>query len=144
MRDNLNSSFTEADNFSAATLRYPSAIALLEGSWATYSSGTVPCGPIVFGDAGTIVTDRLSPVVDLYTKRHQKEPTKRLSAEPLPEHRANLALEVLHHLRTGDPLHETLDLPINLDAMAAMDAAIRSAASGRLAGTETSSERNDG
>jgi hypothetical protein len=32
----------------------------------------------------------------------------------------------VHHLETGEPLHETLQVAFNLDAMAILDAAIRS------------------
>jgi hypothetical protein len=39
---------------------------------------------------------------------------------------------VINHLTTGEPLHETLRLDFNLDAMAILDAGIRSAASGKL------------
>lgn len=131
-RANYGSPFAEVEDYAAATLRYASAVALLEGSWATFASGAVPCGPIVFGDAGTIVSERLGKKVRLFQKRHQTEPTAVYDPEPLPEGRSNLALEVLHHLRTGEPLHETLDLPVNLDAVAAMDACFRAAASGRM------------
>lgn len=132
VKGNYSSPFADVEDYAAATLCYPSSLALLEGSWATYSSGAVPCGPIVFGDAGTIVTDRLSPEVRVYQKRHRPEPTAQYQAEPLPQGQANLAQELLHHLRTGEQLHETLDLPVNLDAVAAMDACFRSAVSGRM------------
>lgn len=136
-RANFSSGFSDVDDFAAATLRYSSALALLEGSWATYAGGAIPGGPIVFGDTGTLVTDRLSPEVRLYLERHKSAPTKTCAAEPLPAHRANLALEILHHLRTGEPVHETLDLPVNLDAVAAMDACFRSAESGRMETVQT-------
>jgi glucose-fructose oxidoreductase len=132
VKGNYSSPFAEVEDFSAATVCYPSSLALLEGSWATYASGAVPCGPIVFGDAGTIVTDRLSPKVSVYQKRHHPQPTAEYQAEPLPADRANLALEVLRHLRTGEPLHDILDMPVNLDAVAAMDACFRSAESGKM------------
>ena len=131
MRANYGSPFAAVEDYSAAILRYASSVALLEGSWATYSSGAVPCGPIVFGDAGTIVTDRLAKDVRVYQERHRPVPTKEYQVEPLPAARADLALEWLHHARTGEPFHETLDLAVNLDAAAAMDACFRAAASGR-------------
>jgi len=129
---NFASPFAEVEDYATATLAYPAAVALLEGTWATYASGAIPCGPIVFGESGTIVADRLCPEVRVYQKRHHREPTAQYQAEPLPGGRANLAQEVLHHLRTGEPLHAILDLPVNLDAVAAMDACFRSAASGRM------------
>ena len=52
--------------------------------------------------------------------------------DPLPEGRQTLGEEVVHHLETGEPLHHTLDMPFNLEAMAILDAGIRSAASGKV------------
>ena len=54
-------------------------------------------------------------------------------AEPLeiPADRATLALEFLHHLETGEPLHPLLDPDFNLGVMAALDAGLRSAESGQ-------------
>jgi hypothetical protein len=43
-----------------------------------------------------------------------------------------VAKEAIHHFETGEPLHPTLTVPINIDAMAILDAGIRSAASGKL------------
>ncbi len=50
--------------------------------------------------------------------------------DPLPSGRATLAEELIHHLETGEPLHPTLQVPHNLQAMAILDAGARSAASG--------------
>ena len=38
----------------------------------------------------------------------------------------------MHHIETGEPLHPTLGLLFNLQAMAILDAGIRSAASGKM------------
>jgi len=133
MTGNFFSQFAETEDFAAVSVRYPSAIAMLEGTWATFAGGGIPSGPIVFGETGTLVTGRLAKMVSLYLERHNDTPTKEYEAEPLPDHRSNLALELLHHLRTGEPLHESLDLPVNLDAMAALDAAHRAAETGQTA-----------
>jgi hypothetical protein len=53
--------------------------------------------------------------------------------EPLPQGRATIAEEIIHHLETGEPLHPTLQTALNLEVMAILDAGLRSAASGRLA-----------
>ena len=52
--------------------------------------------------------------------------------DPLPEGRETLAKEFIHHLETGEPLHPTLDMMQNVEAMAILDAGIRSAASGKM------------
>jgi len=43
-----------------------------------------------------------------------------------------LAEEFIHHIETGDPLHPTLDMWQNVEAMAILDAGIRSAVSGQM------------
>lgn len=39
---------------------------------------------------------------------------------------------MIHHLEAGDPPHETMEMVQNMEAMAILDAGIRSAASGKL------------
>ncbi|MER3406275.1 MAG: hypothetical protein C4289_14855, partial [Chloroflexota bacterium] len=51
---------------------------------------------------------------------------------PLPAGHQNIAQEITHHLATGEPLHPTLELEFNLDAMAILDAGVRSVQSGKL------------
>ena len=53
-------------------------------------------------------------------------------AEPLPEGREDIAKELVHHFETGDPLHQTLQMMFNLEAMAILDAGVRSAATDKL------------
>ena len=43
-----------------------------------------------------------------------------------------MAAEIVHHLETGDPVHQTMEMMFNLEAMAILDAGVRSAATGRL------------
>ena len=50
----------------------------------------------------------------------------------MPENRSKIADEFIHHLRTDQPLHQTLEAKFNLEVMAILDAGIRSAGSGRL------------
>ncbi len=49
------------------------------------------------------------------------EPDYVSEGEPLPEGRATLGEEVIHHLETGEPLHPTLQVQHNLEAMAILD-----------------------
>jgi predicted dehydrogenase len=119
-------------------VRFPKALAILEGTWTTWHTG-VPTGPIAYGSHGTLVANRrVGPdgqrtgVVEVYTSRGRPDPDEVVEGDPLPEGRATLAEEFIHHLETGDPLHPTLDPSLNLDAMAILDAGIRSAASGQV------------
>jgi predicted dehydrogenase len=123
------------------TVRFPKAIAILEGTWTTWNVG-VPTGPIVYGTRGTLVVNRRTlpgrdaptQVVEVYTSRDhgQTEPDEVIEGDPLPEGRATLAEAFIYHLETGEALHPTLELNQNLQVMAILDAGIRSAASGEV------------
>ena len=130
MKANLDSQWGDAEDNGAILVRFPSAMALLEGSWTTWHHG-VPTGPIVFWTTGTVVVEARDgrPVVRLERGHGQ---TTTYEAEPLPDGRANVAQEFIHHLETGEPLHPTLELDLNLEAMAILDAGVRSASSGKL------------
>ena len=60
------------------------------------------------------------------------QPNQVVEGDPLPEGRTTLAEEFAHHQDTGDPLHPTLDLAMNVEIMAILDAGQRSAASGKV------------
>ncbi len=131
LRANLTSHYGDADDNAVITLRFPRALAILEATWTTWNVG-LATGPIVYGTRGTLVTDQ--EVVEVYTTRgHGRgEPDQVVTGDPLPEGRATLAEEFIHHLETGEPLHPTLDMMHNLEVMAILDAGIRSAKSGKL------------
>lgn len=139
MKANLDSYYGDADDNAIITVRFPKALTVLEGSWTTWSVG-VPTGPIVYGTRGTLVANRRVvggrsvPVIEVYTSREHglAEPDQVLEGDPLPEGRETLAKEFIHHLETNDPLHPTLEMNFNLEAMAILDAGIRSAASGKM------------
>ena len=130
IKANVTSHYGDADDNAILTVRFPKALAILEGTWSTWHVG-VPTGPIVYGTRGTLVVARRQ--VELYTTRGRSmEPDQVIEGDPLPEGRQTLGEEVIHHLETGEPLHFTLDMPFNLEAMAILDAGIRSAASGKV------------
>jgi len=141
MKANLNSHYGDAEDNAVITVRFPKALAILEGTWTTWHPG-VPAGPIAFGTQGTLVATtradpdggRPQPVVNVYTSRgyDPAKPDQVIPGDPFPEGRATLAEEFIYHLETGDPLHPTLDMSFNLEAMAILDAGIRSAASGQI------------
>jgi predicted dehydrogenase len=127
MKANLDSQWGDADDNAAMLVRFPKAMALFEGSWTTLDHG-VSVGPIVMGTTGTLVMDG-SDTVRLARGHGQDEVYE---CPPLPANRADVASEFVHHLETGEPLHQTLEMMFNLEAMAILDAGVRSAASGRL------------
>jgi len=139
MKANLTSHYGDADDNAVITVRFPKAISILEGTWTTWNVG-VPTGPIVYGTEGTLVStskqvgDRRVPAVAVHTSRGYGggEPDELVEGDPLPEGRTTLAEEFIHHIETGDALHLTLGAEFNLEAMAILDAGIRSAANGRM------------
>jgi predicted dehydrogenase len=135
MRANLNSPFADVEDYSAMIIQFKRAVGLIEGSWVTLNPGGIPVGPVVFGSKGVLVTHFNEPTIKLYANystQVNNEPFQMMEIPPLAPDRANIALEVLHHLDTGSPLYPILDMPVNLDAMAALDAGLRSARSGKL------------
>lgn len=128
LRLNLHHPFGTADDNAALLLRFPAAMAVIEASWTTFHNG-VANGPILQGTTGTIVVD--GPDVLVFKDRTSKTPSRIEQGTPLPPGEATIGEAFLAHLETGAPLHPTLDLPINLQAVAILDAAIRSAESGQ-------------
>ena len=141
IRSNLRSHYGDADDNAVVTVRFPNAMAILEGTWTSWNVG-VPTGPIVYGSRGCLVvkhplgTDDPHPqqVVEVYTSRSHSliEPDQVVEGDPLPEGKATPAEAFIHHLETGEPLHPTLDMMQNLEVMAILDAGIRSAESGQM------------
>ena len=131
VKANMTSHYGDADDNAVITVRFPTTLAILEGTWTTYHSG-VPTGPIAYGTRGTLVHTRAG--VEVYTTRSYElgNPDRVVEGDPLPEGRTNEAEAFIHHLETGEPLHTTLDPQFNLEAMAILDAGIRSAASGEM------------
>lgn len=125
LKANLNSPYGDADDNAVIAVRFPKSMALLEATWSCVDHG-IPTGPILYGNKGTIVV--AGPEVRLTHERGQSPEI--VPTEPLPKGRATLAQEFVHHLETGEPLHETLQPAFNLDAQAILDAGIRSAESG--------------
>lgn len=129
VKANYNSFYGDTEDYATITALFPDGVAIMEGSWTTVNSGT-PAGPILYGLEGTLVVD--GNEVRLYKTRFTKEPDTVYTPDPLPEGRSMLGEEVLHHLRSGEPLHPTLSLANNILATSILDAGIRSTQSGRM------------
>ncbi|MCP4380415.1 MAG: Gfo/Idh/MocA family oxidoreductase, partial [Hyphomicrobiales bacterium] len=127
LKANLMSRFGDAEDNAAMLVRFPEAMAVVEATWTTFNPG-IPTGPILYGTAGTIVVD--GPVLRVFRDRNDPAPTEVIEGAALPVGRETIARAFIHHLETGEPLHPTLDLPLNLASMAILDAGIRSARSG--------------
>ncbi len=134
MRTNFNSHYADVEDYSAMIIQFKRAVGLVEGSWATMNPGGIPAGPAVFGNKGVLVTHFNEPLIKFYgqfTRQIANQPYQTFEVPPLEQDRANLGMEVLHHLDTGAQLYPILDLPLNLDAMYALDAGLRSSRSGK-------------
>jgi predicted dehydrogenase len=134
MRANLDSPFGDADDNGAMIVRFPAAMGLFEGTWTTRDHG-VGGGPIVYGTDGTLVMERKDGQ-SVVRQEHGGGKSTIHEPDALPDGRQDIAQEYVHHLETGEPVHPTLDMTFNLDAMAILDAGLRSADSGKLEAVE--------
>lgn len=129
LQANLNSPWSEADDTGTLLVRFPSAVGLFEGSWATKAPG-IASGPIVYGSEGTLVVEEsgTNPAVRFISASGRVTEHRGLE---LQEERKDVAHVFIDTLESGAPLHPTLDPRFNLDAMAILDAGLRSIGSGR-------------
>lgn len=128
MKANLASPWGEAEDNGVILVRFPSAMAIFEGSWTQLDYG-VSGGPICYGTTGTMLMDAHDERIRL---SHGGEHVEWITPDPLPKGRENIAAELIHHLETGEALHPTIELGFNVTAMAILDAGVRSAESGQL------------
>lgn len=117
----------DAEDNATLLLRFGRAVGTIEASWTSFHNG-VPNGPIVMGTHGTLVVD--GPNVLVFKERGAAVPTRIDQGVPLPEGRATIGEEMLHHIETGAALHPTLDIALNRQAVAILDAGRRAADSG--------------
>lgn len=136
MRANLNSQWGDAEDNAVMIVRFPQAMALMEGSWTTHDHGVAP-GPIVYGVDGTLVIERPKGGAERIRIEKGGGHSVAHEVEPLPVGEQNIAQAYIHHLASGEPLHPTLDLAFNLEVMAILDAGARAADSGKLEMVET-------
>jgi glucose-fructose oxidoreductase len=131
IKANVNTHYGSADDNAVLTVRYPRGLTVLEATWTTVDHA-MPSGPILYGTTGTMSLEGASATAKIRLVQGKGQEPTFIEPEPLPEARNTLAKEFLHHIETGEPLHATLDPDFNLDAMAVLDAGIRSARSGQL------------
>jgi len=130
MKANLRSHYASSEDNAAVLVRFPRAMAILEATWSCLDHGAPWL--LVYGDTGTLAVYPFDPRQLVTITRGPGTEPQEVEAEPLPVGRENIAGEIIHHLDTGEPVHETLQPGFNLEAMAILDAGIRSAASGKL------------
>jgi len=131
LKANFNTHYGSADDNAVITVRFPNALAILEATWSCVDHG-VPTGPILYGNQGTMVVERHGAEQAVKLVQGKGGEPRYVQGDPLPAGRQTLAQEIVHHLETGEPLHDTMQDRFNLDAEAILDAGIRSAQSGKL------------
>jgi predicted dehydrogenase len=131
LKMNANTRYGSADDNAALTVRFPDGMAVLRATWSVVDHA-IPTGPILYGTTGTMSLHGASATGQVRLVQGKGEEPRIVDGSPLPENRDTLAKEFIHHLETGEPLHETLDADFNLDAMAILDAGIRSAQTARM------------
>jgi predicted dehydrogenase len=128
---NLASHWGTADDNAVITVRFPRALAVLEATWSCPDHG-IPTGPILYGTKGTLVVERRDDKSVVRIARGRYGPTEYVEPDPLPAGRDSVGRDIINHLETGEPVHETLQVGLNLDAQAILEAGQRSAASGQM------------
>lgn len=126
MGANLNTPFGDTDDNLAAVVRYDGKLSVIEGTWTT-PRAVIPSGPMVICSDGVIMCTggaENAPDVkafDIYGNEVE------IPAYELEEKYKNMPC----HLMSGEEIHEMLTLDANMEVMAILDAAIRSAESGK-------------
>lgn len=130
MRCNTISQWSDADDNAAIMVSYPGCLAVLEGSWTVPAGSSLMC-PELYGSEGLAsCIEKDGQIVvkinDFYGHEELLPPL-----EPKP-YLKNVTTAVVHHFDTGEPLPSFLDLDVNLEVLAILDAGVRSANSGKL------------
>jgi glucose-fructose oxidoreductase len=131
LAENLNTPWADVPDHAVLLVRFPGAVAALESVW-NGGAGGYPSGPFLSGTDGTLMFESIEGNGRGVVLRRPDGTKEALADIPPPAGRTDMAGEFIHHLDTGEPLHPVLDVPFNLDVMAVLDAATRSAAGGRI------------
>jgi predicted dehydrogenase len=131
LKSNVASHYGSADDNAVLTVRYPRGVAVLEATWSCVDHA-MPTGPVLYGTTGTLSLEGSSATARVRLVQGKGAEPRFVDGDPLPAGRDTLAREFIHHLETSEPLHPTLEAAFNLDAMAVLDAGIRSADSGKM------------
>ena len=123
---NYNTPYMNAPDNMAAIVEYKDTYAVLEGTW-TMPQVALPTGPVYVCTDGVIqcTANRDVKVLDLYGEEIE------LPEYEIPSHIANIVDHVAHCKRTGTPYIKTITLDFNVQTMALIDAAMKSAESGK-------------
>jgi len=124
----------EVDEHSIVVARYAHGLSKFETRWGTFTDPWViqpqpRCGFVIAGTEGTISSYDYDGFVTVQTRR-RKQPTTVAAPEPRAPHR-NPIQYLLHCLDRGEALQGPVSLPISRIGQEIVDAAVRSARTGR-------------
>lgn len=124
----------EVDEHSIVVARYAHGLSKFETRWGTFTDPwTIPpqpqCGFVIAGTEGTIRSDDYDEFITVQTRRRPK-PYAVPAPQPKAPHR-NPVEYLLHCLDHGEALQGPVSLPISRIGQEIVDAAVRSAATGR-------------
>lgn len=127
---NLNTPFGDTADNCAVIIKYDDKMSVVEGTWTT-PRVMIPSGPMVVCTEGVITcTGGAEDMPDV------KACDSYGNEVPVPEWEMgeefrNMPWHYAHHVKNGAPLNEILTLDKNVEIMAMLDAAVKSAGSGR-------------
>ena len=128
MKCNTSSKWGDAEDNAGMLVMYDDCFATIEGTW-TAPGVAVPPGPEVFGTKGVIRCERDGDAVNL---RHFDMYGKSREIEKMDfEEQPNNIAEAFINYMDGRPLPSMVQLETNLNALAILDAGVRSANSGK-------------
>jgi predicted dehydrogenase len=132
LKASLESEWCDAEDNGVMVVRFPHSIAVARGSWTTHGQNYLSAGPVVvYGSDGVLRFEIYTPN-PVVRVEHPGQEVEIHQPDPLPANRNNTAAEFLSHIQTGAPVHETLTPKFNLAVLGALDAGVRSAATGKL------------
>ena len=126
---NYATDFSDVYDNAVALVKYNGSFAVLEGTWTT-PSAAIPAGPMIFGRDGVLYCEKTEngivvKAIDIYGN---ELPVPEYES---PEYMKNIAEMYVYSKKTNGTIHKTLTSDFNMSVMATLDAAVKSAESGK-------------
>ena len=124
----------EVDEQSVVIASYASGLSTFHTRWGTYTDPwthqTQPqCGFVVIGTGGSIASPDYAATVRLQDAEHPQAVD--VPVDRLADHETDSIAAMLHHLDTGAPLDAPMSVPVCRTGQVVVEAAARSAETGR-------------
>jgi len=130
MKGNFASQWGETEDNAAMLVRFPGAMAIVEGTWTTPQKDA-PVAPALYGTRGMMRCEKRGDDFVIQITELTGE-TREIVADNPDGGLTDTASAYVAARETGGALHATLGPDLNLQAMAILDAGVRSAATGLL------------